>query len=154
MIEITAPEPLGLQVYGQKSLFLGGTIDNGVAEDWQSTVVKDLADYDGYILNPRRKEWISNLEHDLTPGSEFHKQLEWEHSAQLRASIKLYNFLGNSISPVTMLELGSFGFPGDTVVVCDKDYFRYGNVVFMCKKRGIIVFPQLNIAIDYIKYML
>lgn len=37
-----------------KSIFLAGSIEMGMAENWQSTLEKELEDYKVIILNPRR----------------------------------------------------------------------------------------------------
>lgn len=46
----------------QKSIFLGGTIDNGAAEDWQERAIQYIKkNYKGesnlIIYNPRGKNW-------------------------------------------------------------------------------------------------
>jgi len=53
---IKAPEPLDFD-RTRPSVFLAGSIEQGAAEDWQTTVVTALQDCNITILNPRRDAW-------------------------------------------------------------------------------------------------
>jgi len=56
------------------SLFMGGSIDMGEAEDWQTRLEKDLDIFDDLILlNPRRDDWDSSWVQDPTSGTQFYK---------------------------------------------------------------------------------
>lgn len=127
-------------------LFAGGTIDQGNSIDWQDELAKKLAPYPGLYLNPRRDQWDSTWKQDPTPGTNFHKQVRWETDAQDVADILVYNFLPDSKSPVTMLELGRYGSFGDKdiFVVCPKEFWRYGNVKMFCDDGNIPVYENLD----------
>jgi len=130
--EIKAPEPY-IQDESM-SIFLGGSIDMGAAENWQVRLTNDLSDYtDLVLLNPRRDDWDSSWIQDPTPGTKFYEQVEWELECQEQADANLYYFTADSKAPITLLELGLFN--GDNVIVCcPKEFYRYGNVKMVCDR--------------------
>ena len=122
------------------TIFLGGSIDIGAAEDWQTRLTKDLSDYsdeDLILLNPRRDDWDSSWAQDPTPGTQFHEQVSWELDAQDSASAIVYYFAPDSKSPITLLELGLFGPEKAVIVCCPKEFYRYGNVKMVCDQYHI-----------------
>lgn len=117
------------------TIFLGGSIDMGAAEDWQTRLTNDLSDYadeDLILLNPRRDDWDSSWAQDPTPGTQFYEQVNWELDAQDSASAIVYYFAPDSKSPITLLELGLFGPDKAVIVCCPKEFYRYGNVKIVC----------------------
>lgn len=121
------------------SIFLGGSIDMGTAEDWQARLTKDLSIYnDLVLLNPRRDDWDASWEQDPTPGTQFHEQVAWELDCQEQADVNIYYFTEDSKAPITLLELGLFN--DDNVVVrCPKEFYRYGNVKMVCDRYGLTI---------------
>lgn len=126
------------------TIFLGGSIDMGAAENWQERLTRDLSDYadeDLILLNPRRDDWDSSWVQDPTPGTQFYEQVDWELNQQEDANAIVYYFAADSKSPITLLELGLFGIgiTGMTAVVvcCPKEFYRYGNVKMVCDRYGI-----------------
>ena len=57
MVEIKPPKT---QPISGIPIFLAGSIEMGVAEDWQSYVAKRMEQFDCTIFNPRRTEWDSS----------------------------------------------------------------------------------------------
>lgn len=120
-------------------IFLGGAIDMGTAENWQERLTKDLSGYgdeDLMLLNPRRDDWDSTWVQDLTPGTQFYGQVEWELIAQENADGIVYYFTADSKAPITLLELGLFN-EHNIVVYCPKEFYRYGNVKMVCDRYSI-----------------
>jgi len=120
-------------------VFLGGSIDMGSAEDWQTKLSNDLSDYsdeDLILLNPRRDDWDSSWSQVPTPGTQFYEQVDWELARQEEAELLVYYFAADSKSPITLLELGVFG-DEKTVVCCPKEFYRYGNVKMVCDRYNI-----------------
>jgi hypothetical protein len=136
-IVVKAPNPVPYE--GKTTIFLGGSIDMGAAEDWQDRLAKDLSEFgDNFVLvNPRRDDWDSSWTQDPTPGTAFFEQVSWELWHQENASALIYYFAADSKSPVTLLELGLFGVPDTTMVCCPKEFYRYGNVKMVCDRYGI-----------------
>ena len=121
------------------SIFLGGSIEMGAAEQWQERVGKALEAYDGVLLNPRRDDWDSTWVQDPTPGTKFYEQVKWELEAQESAMLLVYYFDADTKSPITLLELGLHADQGwnTTIVCCPKNFWRYGNVAIVCAEYGI-----------------
>jgi hypothetical protein len=128
------------------TVFLGGSIEQGTAEEWQKRLVQDIAQHEiknsnesVLILNPRRDNWNPNLPQDPTPGSEFHEQVTWELQAQEDSDIIVYYFDPKTKSPVTLLEVGLFAtmVASNIIVCCPKEFWRYGNVAITCDRYNV-----------------
>lgn len=132
---LKAPEPYVQD--DNMSIFLGGSIDMGAAENWQDRLITDLLEYKNLvILNPRRDDWDSSWIQDPTPGTQFHEQVEWELKCQEQADVNVYYFTADSKAPITLLELGLFN-DDNVVVCCPKEFYRYGNVKMVCDRYNI-----------------
>lgn len=135
-IVVKAPNPVPAGV----TLFLGGSIDMGAAENWQERLASDLDGIENLVLiNPRRDDWDSSWVQDPTPGTQFHEQVSWELYHQENATGIVYYFAADSKSPITLLELGLFGNlePETVLVCCPKEFYRYGNVKMVCDRYSI-----------------
>lgn len=136
-IVVKAPNPVPYD--NTITVFLGGSIDMGTAENWQERLEKDLSYFGDHIVlvNPRRDDWDSSWVQDPTPGTQFHEQVSWELYHQENANALVYYFAADSKSPITLLELGLFAAPEITIVCCPKEFYRYGNVKMVCQRYGI-----------------
>lgn len=113
-------------------IFLAGSIEMGVAEDWQTRVTNELKKYDVVLYNPRRDDWDSSWKQDPTKGTDFHEQVEWEWDHIKEADLVLFYFDEKTKSPITLLELGyALGIKKDILVFCPQKFFRYGNVAMV-----------------------
>lgn len=127
-------------------LFLGGTIDNGKAKDWQKNVIELLSACDVHIYNPRKENWnpqASNEEKEI--------QIKWEIEHQEKADIIFYNFEPNAKSPVTLLELGLFASSRFIIVCCPPTYEYFCNVKFVCEMYQIPLLTNFQTAVGLIK---
>lgn len=149
---ITAPSSFENEIKkdGAVSLFLGGSIEQGKAEDWQRDTI-DFLSQTPYadkivLLNPRRVEWDASWPNtpDFPP---FKEQVEWELHAQEKADILLYFFAKDTISPITLLELGLFK-DKNPIVGCDSGYLRRGNVQITGKHFNFEVHLGLKAMLD------
>jgi hypothetical protein len=131
-------------------LFLAGSIDMGVASNWQAHVIESLIDTNWTIFNPRREDWDESWEQNKD-NAEFRQQVEWELAAQEQAEVILMYFEPNSKAPVSLLELGLFARTGKMIVVCPEGYWRKGNIDIVCEKYNVKQLSSLNEAIDYLK---
>lgn len=148
MIEVKPPHCF--ETYqNMKAIFLAGSIDMGVAVDWQAEVSRKLQDQDVLILNPRRDEWDSSWAQSID-NTQFREQVEWELDALERADKILIYFAPGTKAPVTMLELGVHvgKNPEKLVVCCTDGYWRKGNVDITCTKYGV---QQVSTLDDLIK---
>lgn len=150
MKEVIAPEVI--KEMNSPKLFLGGTIANGEARDWQREVVDYFKDVkEGVVFNPRRTEW------DKEASSEAKwQQINWELNAQRKSNILLYHFEDKYVNPITLLELGYFvglqEYMKTIIVSCPKSYTYYDNVCAICIRENIRIFVSLEDALRAIKY--
>jgi len=131
--EVKAPDEYDKDKF---TLFLAGSIDMGKSEDWQAKLVKELKPFDVLILNPRREEWDASWEQNID-NPKFKEQVDWELDGQANADIIVMNFLPESKSPITLLELGLFADASKLIVCCPEGFYRKGNVDIVCKKYGV-----------------
>jgi len=149
---ITAPEriPINSKL---NYVFLAGTIDNGASEDWQERVCREIGGYNNLvILNPRKKNWNSSCEQKFE-NPEFFQQVSWEIDGLEKSNAIIFNFLPDSQSPITLMELGLFApcnnltteeRQKDIYVCCPDEFWRSGNVHFVCNKFNIPVFKDIS----------
>ena len=126
-------------------VFLGGTIDNGESINWRDELIGELSSCDTVhpivVFNPRRSEWPSSDDH-----SEIDKQIKWELSHLEDASLIIMNILGNSKSPISLMEIGLFARENKLLVFCPKDFYRYDNVRVVCGSYGIPLFETNDVT--------
>ena len=137
MIEIKAPD--AYDVYLNKpSVFLAGSIEMGVAEDWQAKVSAALSVMDVLVLNPRRANWDSSWAQTID-NPPFREQVEWELAALDAADVVLMYFDPATKSPITLLELGihAAANPEKLAVCCPQGFWRKGNVDIVCNRYGV-----------------
>lgn len=122
------------------NIFLAGSIEMGGAEEWQTRVLRDLADIDAVAFNPRRDDWDSSWHDD---GEEFKLQVDWELNGQELVDLIVFYFAGNTLSPISLLELGlAIGSGKKILVYYDQAYQRKGNVIETCKFYDYPVFSD------------
>jgi hypothetical protein len=139
--------PADITFGGLKSIFLGGSIEMGAAEDWQTRLVADLVDYDGVLLNPRRDNWDPTWVQSIH-NPEFKEQVNWELDAMACSSAIVFYFDPNTMSPITLMELGLAAASDSTVIVCCPDgFWRKGNVEIICDRFKI---PLCNTYYDLV----
>ncbi|MEA1938192.1 MAG: nucleoside 2-deoxyribosyltransferase domain-containing protein [Pseudomonadota bacterium] len=116
-------------------LFLAGTIEGGIAENWQARVERDLADQSGTILNPRRDDWDSSWAQSID-NAQFRTQVEWELAALESSDLILLYFSPGTKSPISLLELGLFH-KKSPIVCCPEGFWRKGNIDIVCHRYGL-----------------
>jgi len=136
------PTPLPAK-FGAPSLFLAGSIDDGMAEHWQALVVEALSDANVVLLNPRREYWEPPARQSIQ-NQVFRSQVNWELEAQERADLILMYFAPESKAPITLLELGLFARSGKLLIACPSTFWRRGNVEVVCARYGIPLVDSLE----------
>ncbi len=126
------------------AVFLAGSIEMGKAVDWQTKMTNDLSDMHITILNPRRDDWDSSWEQKIE-NKQFREQVEWELAALQMAQVIVMYFDPNTMSPISLLELGLHASSGKLIVYCPEGFWRKGNVDIVCKKYKI---KQVNSVED------
>ena len=135
-IEIQAPKPL--KDDERIKVFLAGSIEMGKAENWQSRIVRELADYPIQFLNPRRDDWDSSWELKIE-NKQFNEQVSWELDSLEKADIIIMYFDPNTQSPISLLEFGLYAKcdPYKMIVLCPEGFWRKGNVDIVCERYGV-----------------
>jgi hypothetical protein len=130
-------------------IFLAGSIDMGSSVDWQTEVQNKLDDCEVTFFNPRRDEWDSSWE-QRESNDQFRKQVNWEMDKLEQSDIIFFNFVGNTKSPISLLELGLHA-DENIIVCCPDEFWRKGNVEIVCSRFGIPLFDNLDQAIASLK---
>jgi hypothetical protein len=126
----------------QYAFFLAGSIDMGKADLWQPRVAEGFADLPVLIIDPRRDDWDSSWKQDPTPGTKFYQQVEWEQEALDFADTHIFYFADHSQSPITLMEFGQHYLKDHVYVRCTPNFWRYGNIKFICDRNGIPCFDH------------
>jgi len=134
-------------------VFLAGSIEMGVAEDWQTLLQERLADLDITIFNPRRDEWDSSWEQRAS-NPEFSYQVNWEMDHLVEADIIFMYFSPDTKSPISFLELGLHAHDEKLIVCCPDGFWRKGNVEITCHRYAIPLFSNLEDAIGRLRWEL
>jgi hypothetical protein len=145
MIEIKAPDSWRNRPINEIQIFLAGTIDMGVSDDWQRWMAEQLKDTNLCLFNPRRDAWDSSWKQDIN-NDKFREQVEWELDAMEYADLVVFYFAAGSKSPITLMELGlTAGYhPQKCMVCCPEGYWRKGNVDILCERYNIRTYETLE----------
>jgi len=140
MVEIKPPN------YGEvqgSTVFLAGSIEMGVAEDWQTKVANRFENHHVTLYNPRRDEWDSSWKQEQKE-SKFNEQVNWEMNNLEDCDIIFMYLDPNTKSPISLLELGLHASSGKMIVVCPDGFWRKGNVDIVCTRFNIPLFNSLE----------
>lgn len=127
------------------SVFCAGSIEMGKAEDWQTRMIENFKDFPITFLNPRRDDWDSSWKQEQK-NSQFNFQVNWEMDSLDEADIIFMYFSPGTQSPISLLELGSYGGSGKMIVCCPDGFWRKGNVEIFCTRHDIPMFNELEDA--------
>lgn len=132
------PVPVPHYLDNSRLIFLGGSIEMGVAKNWQAQISQDLESLNLILLNPRRLDWDSSWVQSIE-NPEFNKQVNWELNGIERAGLVIFYFDENTKSPITLMELGyAAGLQKKSIIYCPKSFWRRGNVEIMVdRNRGV-----------------
>lgn len=143
MLIVKSPQALPSQTDKRLKVFLGGSIDMGLAENWQADIEKELADRSIILLNPRRDDWNKEWK-PVSTDVNFRAQVEWELAALEAADIIIMYLAPGSQSPISLLELGLYAKTKKLMVVCPDGFWRKGNVDIVAERYHIDTYPTLS----------
>lgn len=138
----TPPYNIAERDHSKPTIFLAGSIELGVAVDWQSDMIDFMRDLNINIFNPRRPDWDSTWEQDYS-NPHFSQQVKWELNALRVSDMILMYFDPNTKSPISLLELGLFANSGKIHVICPTGFWRKGNVDIVCDEYNIPMYQNL-----------
>lgn len=128
------------------SIFLAGSIEMGLAEDWQEVIPTRFKDKPVCFFNPRRDDWDSSwIQKQTDP--QFNYQVNWEMSRLERSDLIFMYFSPETKSPISLLELGAYGDSDKMIVCCPDGFWRQGNVEIFCARKNIPFFKDFEEAV-------
>ena len=130
-------------------VFLAGSIEMGVAENWQEKVERLLEGTGWTILNPRRDDWDSTWEQKIS-NPKFYEQVNWELQGIEEAEKVIMYFDPTTKSPISLLELGLItgSHPEKLIVICPDGFWRKGNVDIICERYRVKQVKDIETAIN------
>ena len=148
-MEIKSPNKVILKE-GYKTVFLAGSIEMGLATDWQNEIITTLKDKNIIFLNPRRENWDSSWEQKIT-NEQFKEQVTWELDSLDMSDIIVMVFDGATKSPISLLEFGLHAKSEKMIVYCPEPFWRKGNVDILCERFNI---KQVNSLEEIIQMLI
>jgi len=136
-----------------KRVFLAGSIEMGLAENWQQQVINTLKDELCVIYNPRRDDWDDSWEQSAD-NPKFYEQVSWELMHLQKADIIIMYFDPNTKSHITLLEFGLYARSNKLLVCCPDNFWRKGNVDVVCQTYGVPTFNNLDTLLVKVKQLL
>lgn len=143
---IRSPEKVS---FNKKTVFLAGSIDNGASTYWYDSIKEQLdtlpINYDIDLLNPRREKWDATLS-SISKEESFVQQVSWELNALEKCDLVIFNILGESLSPISLLEFGLMTGkrPNSVIMLCHDNFWRKGNVDVVCNRYNIQQVSTIN----------
>jgi hypothetical protein len=137
------PQNIALRDRSKKSIFLAGSIEMGLAEDWQQQLGDWLIDKNYNVFNPRRADWDSSWIQTYEDPN-FSQQVKWEMNALEKADYIIMYLDPQTKSPISLLELGLHAASKKLFVVCPDGFWRKGNVEVVCSLYDIPLFNNLE----------
>ncbi|KAF2844285.1 hypothetical protein T440DRAFT_503088 [Plenodomus tracheiphilus IPT5] len=134
------PEP---PTHTKYSVFTAGSIEMGKAVQWQKLLAHMLSPLPIVVNDPRRGHWDPEVA-KKAGDKDFRVQVEWELDAMEQADVICFFFDVDTMSPVTLLELGLWAASGK----------RSGNVELVCKRYDIPYCKKFAEMVPAIQIML
>jgi hypothetical protein len=149
--EFKPPSNFALRDRRLPTVFLGGSIEMGKAVNWQMSMGNTLREMGYNVLNPRRDDWDSSWE-QLYENPKMYQQVSWELNGLEVADIILIWLENDTLSPISLLELGKFADTGKVVVYCANNYLRKANVDIFCSRYNIPIFNNPYDLCQWFRY--
>ena len=129
------------------AIFLAGSIEMGLAENWQSIVEKFLQSQRSKVtvFNPRRDDWDSSWKQDIN-NPQFNYQVNWELDRLQQSDIIFMYLDPKTKSPISLLELGANA-DKNIIMCCPDGFWRKGNVDIFCSRHEIPVYNNFGEAL-------
>jgi len=131
-------------------VFLGGSIEMGLAEPWQERLVNEFKDTELRFLNPRRDDWDSSWAQTAS-NPYFNQQVTWELDALDYSDLIVFYFDPNTKSPITLMELGLYASSGKVIVCCPDGFWRKGNVEIVCQRYDVTLVNSFDELVNAVK---
>lgn len=73
--------------------------------------------------------------------------IQWELDTLSKADIILLNFLSDSKSPISLVELGLYVASNKLIIICPKEFYKSKYVYTLCEKYNTPIFDNINKAL-------
>lgn len=133
------------------NVFLAGSIEMGVAENWQDRFANHFKDLNITFLNPRRDEWDNTWVQSID-NKMFRDQVEWELNGLMAADFVAMYFDPKTKSPISLLELGLMASTNKMVVCCPDEFYRRANVEIVCNRFSVPMYNEWNLFVDVLEH--
>ncbi|KAK7177649.1 hypothetical protein PSPO01_16301 [Paraphaeosphaeria sporulosa] len=130
-------------------IFVGGSIEMGKAPEWQAAFADKITSLPIAAFNPRRIRWDDSLEQNIKNEALRH-QIHWEMTNLDQADLIIFYFHPNTISAVTLMELGRYSQSGKIIVCCPEGYHRRGNVQYLCGKDNVLLLDDFDELVNIV----
>ena len=144
-----APDAIGTVSKDHIKIFLAGSIEMGLADNWQDRVVESVPE-NCLFLNPRRASWNDSWVQSIK-NPQFNQQVTWELAHLEIADIVFLYLDPKTNSPISLLELGLYAESGKLMVCCPEGFYRKGNVEIVCDRYKIPMTTSLEESIGGLK---
>lgn len=128
----------------EKFIFLAGSMDQEKPNSWRSQAIVSLQE-SYHIFDPTQKEYGTLTELQMK------NHVKWELDALNRADIILLNFLSNTFSPISLVELGLHVAGNKLIVICPKEFYKNTYVTTLCETYNTPLFRSIEQALDTLK---
>jgi hypothetical protein len=145
------PQNIALRCRSKKSVFLAGSIEQNLAENWQLVIGQWFLSMGWNVFNPRRSDWDSSWIQSYE-NPQFNQQVSWELNALDKSDVILMYLDPNTKSPISLLELGLHATSKKLYVVCPDGFYRKGNVEMVCSTYDIPLFNTLEEFKNYLTF--
>lgn len=129
-----------LPIKEKQCIFLAGSMDFNRPDNWRKQTIHKLSNYN--FFDP------TNKNHDSLNEIQMKKHIEWELDALLMADKIILNFLPNSLSPISLVELGLYMSSQKLTVICPKEFYKSKYVYTLCEKYNTPVFLKIEEALN------
>lgn len=141
MRKFIAPQNIAKREPGIVYWFLAGSIEMGKAENWQESMESFFEEHGCGTFNPRRPNF------DATQKQEYenpymYQQINWEYNALEKADRILVYLQPDTLSPITLMEVGKYCDAKKMFVVSPPGFWREANVECFCDRYGISLFDN------------
>ncbi len=151
MILIKAPKDIETS-QGRMSIFLAGSIEGGIAKDWQSLFRGEFTNYNDniVIIDPRRDDYDTSIKMSKDDKN-FIEQINWDQNMLERSDIIAMYLDPKTRSPISLIEFGQYVNSGKLIVCCPEGFWRKGNIEVMCERNNVPVFDNFSDFIQAVK---
>jgi hypothetical protein len=138
----TSKVKLPKKIKEKEYVFLAGSMDYKSSSSWRDKVINEFDDKNKNFFDP------TNIDHDELNESEMESHIQWELEAMSMADKIVLNFLPDSLSPISLVELGLYVQSEKLVVVCPKEFYQSNYVYVLCEKYNTPAYPNIDEALN------